>query len=65
MKLAENQDRPALETLTAVIAHSQIVVAKWEKPTARLPTGFEKLDVAILDWIVAEARRLGHGIIRM
>ena len=49
-----------LETLTAVIAHSQIVVAK---PAARmalrgLPAGFEATDAAILDWIAAEGRRV-------
>jgi hypothetical protein len=46
-------DRPDLETLAAVIAHSQIVVAA---PVRRLPAGFDAVDIAILDWIVAETR---------
>jgi hypothetical protein len=46
-------DRPALDTLVAVIAHSQIVVAA---PRGRLPAGFDEVDIAILDWIVAETR---------
>jgi hypothetical protein len=50
-------DRPDLETLVAVIAHSQIVVAA---PVRRLPTGFDEIDIAILDWIVAETRYAGY-----
>jgi hypothetical protein len=52
--------RTDLETLTAVIAHSQIVVAKPAARMAkrRLPGGFEAADVAILDWIAAEGRRV-------
>jgi hypothetical protein len=55
MKLAMDQDRSTLEMLAAAIARSPIVVAR---PAARLPAGFEDIDVAILDWIVAEARRI-------
>jgi hypothetical protein len=56
--------RPDVETLTAVIARSPIVV---ERPVALrlLPPGFEAVDAAILGWIAAEARRLGHGVYRM
>jgi len=50
-------DRPDLETLAAVIAHSQIVVAA---PGRRLPAGFDEIDIAILDWIVAETRYAGY-----
>jgi hypothetical protein len=50
-------DRPDLDTLAAVIAHSQIVVAA---PDKRLPTGFDEVDIAILDWIVAETRYAGY-----
>ncbi len=56
-----------LETLTTVIAHSQIVVA-WAFAGAarrRLPAGFEAADVAILDWIASEGRRAGRGLVRM
>jgi hypothetical protein len=50
-------DRPDLDTLAAVIAHSQIVVAV---PGKRLPAGFDEVDLAILDWIIAEARYAGY-----
>jgi hypothetical protein len=42
-----------VETLTAVIAHSQIIVAE---PARRFLAGFDEVDIAILDWIVAEGR---------
>ncbi len=51
-------DRPDLETLAAVIAHSQIVVAA---PRKRLPAGFDEADVAILDWIITESRHLSRS----
>lgn len=57
-----DQDRLTLELLAAAIARSPIVVAQ---PRARLPDGFEEVDVAILDWIVAEGRRLGRGFVLM
>lgn len=50
-------DRPDLDTLAAVIAHSQIVVAA---PSKRLPAGFDEVDLAILDWIIAETRYAGY-----
>ena len=53
MKMA----RPDVETLAAVIAHSQIVVAA---PVRRLAAGFDEVDIAILDWIVAETRYAGY-----
>lgn len=65
MKLIEDQDRPDLETLAAVIAHSQIVVVRPVTRTARLPTGFDEFDLAILDWIAAEGRRVGRGFALM
>ena len=40
--------RPDLETLAAVMA--QMI--------RRLPAGFDAVDVAILDWIAAEGRRV-------
>ena len=51
-----------VETLTAVIAHSQIVVAT---PAQRFLAGFDEVDIAILDWIVAESRYAGRGFVRM
>ena len=54
-------DRPEVATLTAVIAHSQIVVAE----TAKLPAGYDNVDIAILEWIAAEGRRAGQAFVRM
>jgi hypothetical protein len=53
-----------LETLAAVIAHSQIIVVD-QRPRRRLPTGFDDCDIAVLDWIAAEGRRAGRSFIRM
>ena len=53
-----------VETLTAVIAHSQIVVAA-AAPAQRFLAGFDEVDIAILDWIVAESRYAGRGYVRM
>ncbi len=59
--------RTDLETLTAVIAHSQIVVAKSAVRVAvqGLLLAFEAADVAILDWIVTEGRRASRGLVCM
>ncbi len=51
---ATSRDRSDFDTLAAVIANSQIVVAE---PVRRLPAGFDDIDIAILDWIAAEGRR--------
>jgi hypothetical protein len=58
MKMA----RADVETLTAVIAHSQIIVAE---PARRFLAGFDEVDIAILDWIVTESRYAGRGYVRM
>jgi hypothetical protein len=65
--MASNEQRPDLDTLAAVIAHSQIVVARsLARPAARrLPAGFEAVDIAILDWIASEGRRAGRHLVRM
>ncbi len=52
-------ERNWLETLTAAIARSPIV-AKRRAP--RLPAGFDEVDVAVLEWIIEEARRAGRGL---
>jgi hypothetical protein len=49
-----DQDRPDVETLATVIAHSQIVAAPLGR--GRLPANFEAVDGDILDWIAAECR---------
>ena len=51
-------DRPDLDTLAAVIAHSQIVVTA---PSRRFLAGFDESDIAILDWIIAESRQLSRS----
>ncbi len=60
-----------LDTLVAVIAHSQIVV---ETPAADcpraanrppLPAGFGDVDAAVLEWIAAEGRHFGRAIARL
>jgi hypothetical protein len=43
---------PDLSTLTAAIAHSQVVVTS--AAAERFPAGFDDRDVAILQWIAAE-----------
>jgi hypothetical protein len=50
--------RLVLDAITAVIAHSQIVVAE---PVRALPAGFDDLDIAILEWIAAEGRSAGRS----
>ena len=58
MKTARNQVHPDLSVLSAVIAHSQIVVVLPAVTGQRLPAGFDKVDIAILEWIAAEGRRI-------
>ena len=65
MTISESQNGLTLATLAAVVAHSPIVLAKAEKPAARLPAGFDAVDLAILDWIAAEGRRAGRSLLRM
>ena len=56
--------RADVETLTAAIARSPIVVGQLAL-RRRLPAGFEPIDAAILAWLAAEARRLGRDLVRM
>lgn len=65
MTLSMNRHDLILETLAALIAQSPIVVAQPHKLAARLPAGFDEADVAILEWIAAEGRRLGQSFVRM
>ena len=53
MTMTKNQDGLGPADLAAVIAHSQIVVAK-PVTGPLLPAGFGAVDVAILEWIAAE-----------
>jgi hypothetical protein len=61
MKLSMAQDLVTLNTLADVIAHSQIVFESSAGRVAALPPGFDATDVAILDWIIAEGRRVARG----
>lgn len=58
-----------LGTLAAVIAHSQIVIALAADCPAfceqrPLPDGFGDVDIAVLEWIAAEGRRVGRELPR-
>ncbi len=55
----ETSNRPDLKTLVAAIARSVIIVP--ERTLAHLPTGYDKVDVAILRWIAADSRRASAG----
>ena len=65
MQLGHDQHYPNVETLAAVISHSQIVVEQQRRAAPRLPGGFDDVDLAVLDWIAAEGRRLGRGLLPM
>jgi len=65
MQRSTDQNGPNVETLTTVIARSQIVVPMPVVPTNRLPAGFDEMDMAVLDWIVREGRRLGRRLVQM
>ena len=64
MVVPDNEHYSDLQTLSAVIAHSQIIVVA---PSMRgpLPAGFDAADVAILEWIAAEGCRAGRSLLRM
>ena len=65
MQLGKDHQYPNVETLAAVIAHSQIVVGAPGQTAPRLPAGFDDVDLAVLDWIAAEGRRIGRGYARL
>jgi len=48
--------RHTVASLSAVIGHSQVMVAQPHCPTQTLPAGFNYTDIAVLDWIAAEGR---------
>ncbi len=58
-------DATDLATLVAAITRSPIVVARPAAPARRLPVGYDSVDVAVLDWIAAEGRRIGRSLARM
>lgn len=62
MKALMDQPCVAVGALAAAIARSPIVV---KQPQASLPAGYEEVDVAILNWIAAEGRRIGRIVVLM
>ena len=63
MQLGQDQHYQDVATLAAVIAHSQIVVEPSTRSAPCLPAGFDDVDLAVLDWIAAEGRRLGRSLL--
>jgi hypothetical protein len=55
MDSSTDHDRAWIEAIAAAIARSPIVVPR---PATLLPAGFDEVDLAILNWIAAEARQL-------
>jgi hypothetical protein len=55
MEFSTDHDRACIEALVAVIARSPIVMPR---RVTMLPAGFDEIDLAILEWIAAEARQL-------
>ncbi len=56
---------PDIATLAAMVSHSQIVVSDPPQYTACFPAGYEEVDIAVLEWIAAEGRRVGRGLALM
>jgi hypothetical protein len=59
-----------LDRAVAVITHSPIVLSDLCSPEpgvrlAGLPDRFDDVDLAILDWITAEGRRIGRSVVRI
>ena len=55
MKCPMDQNPVSVETITATIAGSPIVVLP---PVTLLPACFEEVDLAILNWLAGEAQRM-------
>jgi hypothetical protein len=62
MKCPMDQNPVSVETITATIAGSPIVVLP---PVTLLPPGFEEIDVAILNWLAGEARHMRRSFALM
>ncbi len=62
--MATIEQRSDIETLATAIARSPIVVAQ-ASSRRRLPDGFEDVDLAILDWISREGRRVSRSVVRI
>jgi hypothetical protein len=53
-----DQNRSMIAMLAETIACSPILVAR---PAVHLPAGYAEVDVAVLEWIAAEGRRVGRS----
>jgi hypothetical protein len=58
------------DRIVAVITRSPIVLSDLRSPEpgvrrAELPDRFDDVDLAILDWITAEGRRIGRSVVRI
>jgi len=62
MKCPMDHSAISVETITATIAGSPILVAP---PVTLLPAGFEEVDLAILNWLAAEAQRMRRSFALM
>jgi hypothetical protein len=56
--LFADETRPDLSIIATVIAHSPIRVTS--PAGLDLPADFDDVDIAVLEWITAEARRAGR-----
>jgi len=59
MQVSTDERGFLLGALRTAIARSPIVM---QARASRLPAGFEAVDAAVLDWIMAEARQLRRGL---
>jgi hypothetical protein len=59
MRLSTDERSFLLDALRTAIARSPIAM---HARVSRLPAGFEAVDAAVLDWIMAEARQLRRGV---
>ena len=57
--IEQDRDRSTLDALRTTIARSPIVA---QRAAPCLPAGFDRVDLAILQWIAAEAQRLPRGM---
>ena len=64
MKLG-NDRHATVKVLAAMIAHSQIMMTPPAEPTPPFPAGFDDIDLAALEWIAAEGRRLDRNLLQM
>jgi hypothetical protein len=62
MQILLRGDHSLLQAILAMIGRSPIAVAR---RAVDLPRGFTEADVAVLDWIAAEGRRIGRGYTRL